>query len=210
MTVSLKNGYFRVAVLFGFFIFISVTQLSAQEPLFHMKAGVGIDLLGNHKVTVGSTSGNAAVDTGFSVDLEAGMKYSFLFIAIGYEAQFNRKQTQYAGKFNFMPFYLYIEANADFEFLSPYILGKIGYAFLFNGDIQYTGTYGVLTGGLYWAGGIGFDLIRFKNIFNNPISLFVEVSYSFNYGSLYDWYFSYKADVEYSKLNIRVGTRSSF
>jgi len=205
----LKTNIMKGLIIIIFILATSSIAFS-QDARFHIKAGVGIDLLGNHKTIISGIPSNAAVDPGFSADMELGTKFNILFIGAGFEAQIQRRQTYYPGNFLFMPFFFYLEINPYFDLLSPYIFGKIGYNLVYSGDIQYTGTYGKLTGGIYWGVGCGIDLFHFKNIFNNPIALFIEASYSINYGSFYDSYYSISAKIEYSKINIRIGTRTFF
>ncbi len=149
------------------------------------------------------------VEIGFSfgADLLYALHDYFEF-GIGIEYQISRSQVKYQGDFNFAPLYGVIRIPFSLKYVTPYLLSRIGYGFFF-GDVNYTGTFGQLTGGFYYAVGGGIEFLRFK-LLGKDNYLFLESTYSANYGSIKDDYFNYTADVRYGKIDIFFGSGGNF
>ena len=103
------------------------------------------------------------------------------------------------GTFAFAPLCGIIRIPLLLGSFKPYLLGRIGYG-LFLGDLFYKGTYGELSGGIYYAFGGGIEII-----FAGNFIIFAEATYSVNHGSVVDYYYGYSANIIFSRMDIFVG-----
>jgi len=190
-------------------IFCLCNYLFADNGDFTGRSRFGLQLLGNHQASVGGLVGNEDVQVGFSFSGEfLYALHDFFEFGIGIEYQIVRRQVRFAGNFNFAPIYAVVRIPFDLGLFTPFLIGRVGYNFFF-GDIEYTGTYGVLSGGLYYAVGGGIDFINFT-LFDKPCSIFIEATYSSNSGSLDDNFFNFSANLIYTKIDVFLGFRRTF
>ena len=173
---------------------------------FKTRARAGLQFLGKHEVSILGISGTADVNIGFSFSPELLYAFHDNFEAgIGLEYQIGRSQTKFPGDFNFASLYGVVIFPLELGPITPFILGRIGYN-LFFGDYNYTGPMS-LDGGLYFAVGGGISFLTFK-IADKPRSIFLESTYSQNYGSAS--YIGYTANVIYSKIDVFLGVEVGF
>ncbi len=170
------------------------------------RARVGLQFLGKHKVSILGISGTADVNVGFSFSPE--LLYAFrdnFEVGIGFEYQIGRSQTEFPGDFHFVPLYGIVILPLDLDPITLFITGRVGYS-LFFGDYNYTGIAS-LNGGLYFAAGGGISFLTFI-IADKPRSIFLESTYSQNYGSAS--YAGFTANVIYSKIDVFLGVEVGF
>jgi hypothetical protein len=192
-----------------FLIFSSFELLFGQAGTFSGRSRFGLQVLGSHEVTINNLSGTEDVETGFSFGADfLCAVHDNIELGIGIEYQIPRSQVKYEGDFNFAPLYGIIRFPISLRYVTLYSLGRIGYGFFF-GEERYTGTFGKLTGGFYYAVGGGIELIRFT-LFGRENYLFLESTYSANNGRVEDDYFNYSADVCYRRMDIFFGLGGKF
>ncbi len=189
-------------ILFLSLLFCSV--LSAQDSTWTGNSRFCLQLMGDHEVSLAGAKANEDVEIGFSLALDLFYRFHDNFKAgIGTETQFNRSQERFPGDFQFLSPYGVVCFPIGLKSIKPYAIARIGYGF-FSGKTEYTGTYGELTGGLYYSFGGGIEFLKFK-ILNQDRVLILETAYSCNQGSIEDDFFGYSADVRYSRIDISFG-----
>jgi len=177
-------------------VFLSIIAFFATNNVFADDIGtvkIGLDMQGEHVVSIQGVSATENVDTGLSLTLEYGNQINEnMLIGCGITSQLPRAQERFAGDFSFLPIYGLVKVGAGSSDISPYFIGQLGYNF-FMGDDLYKGT-GVLEGGMYYGFGGGI-------IFQKGPQ--VELLYSVNNGSV-EW-IGYEYDIEYSKVTLSFG-----
>lgn len=156
---------------------------------------IGLDMAGEHKVSVVGVSSSEDVNMGISLSGEyVSAIDKNIGIGFGMTFQIPRAQKDYPGNFNFIPLYGLVKIGSVASEVSPYLIGQLGYNLLYMGDNTYKGD-GSLSGGIYY--GIGGGLI-FRNLSQ------IEILYSVNKGS---WELAGypNFDVEYSKITLSFG-----
>lgn len=165
-----------------------------------MNVSIGMDLMGSHEISMSDSTTN--LDIGGTEDTELGLsavaEYTIPYnknmnLGGGAEFQLPRKQKDYEGNFNFIPFYGLAEYKLKDNPI--YLKGKVGYNF-FNGDDTYTGTAGNLNGGLFYGFGGGFEI---------QDNITAEFIYSVNKGSVEYTGYDLEGNISYSKLRAAIG-----
>ena len=188
-------------------LFLLATILSTHATGFVDDGWVSLQFNGRHQVSIGSVSGTTDVNTGLAIGAEFGeVLASWAELGIGTQAEFYRSQTVYPGNFGFDDFFVFLRFPVEAGPIAFYPVGRVGYG-LFTGDVSYTGTYGTLSGGLYYSAGIGLRGPVFQDpLFKNAQDfLFVEGTYDSNSGSVYDPSIGVQASVVYAAVNLYVG-----
>ncbi len=199
----MKSLFIKIGFVF-FLSLLSCSVLSAQESNWSGNSRFSVQVMGDHEVSLLGLKASEDVEIGLSVGLDLFYRFHDNFKAgAGFETQFNRSQESYPADFQFHSVYGVICLPIDLEYLTLYTVARIGYGFFF-GETKYTGTFGELTGGLYYSFGGGIEFLKFK-IRNQDRVLILEATYSGNQGSIEDNYYGYSADVSYSRIDISFG-----
>jgi len=165
--------------------------------------------MGDHEVSISGLSASADVETGFSLGAEFLYSLHKNFeTGVGLEYLFKRSQKDFPGDFNFSNLYGVVLFPYDLALVTPYAVVRVGYGFFF-GEEEYTGSFGVLSGGLFYCFGAGIEFLRFK-FKGKDNAVFLEGAYSVNHGSVVDDYFGYTADVRYSRVDVMLGLSGNF
>lgn len=182
----------KLLILSGFILLTA--QINAQMIL---KAG--LDINGEHKVSVEGQSGTLDVKSGFNLGLEGYKEMNEnVDIGLGIGLQIPREQKVpsdiegESGKFSFLPIYTALRIHPAPSNFNGFGVIQLGYN-MFNGDSDYKGDAS-LSGGICYGFGGGV-------IMNN--SVIVEILYSVNNGSAS--FYGTDFDVRYSKVNINLG-----
>ena len=150
------------------------TEAEDGQGNFTFRGIFALQLAGNHEVSLGGSVGTEDVEVGFSSAVE--LLYRFLpnlRMGAGFEAQFGRSQKRFPGDFEFFPLYGILAFPFDLRVVRPYAIAKVGYGF-FLGTVSYTGTYGDLTGGLYYSTGVGMELLEYEKLLGFPGHVFCQ------------------------------------
>ncbi len=199
----MKSLFIKIDFVF-FLSLLFCSVLSAQGNNWSGNSRFSVQVMGDHEASLLGLKSNEDVEIGLSAGLDLFYRFHDNFKAgAGIEAQFDRSLESYPGDFKFLPVYGAICFPIDLKYLTPYAIARIGYGFFF-GETEYTGTFGELTGGLYYSFGGGIEFLKFK-ILNQDRVLILEATYSGNQGSIEDNYFGYFADVRYSRIDISFG-----
>lgn len=170
---------------------------------------VSSQLSGQQRIYIGAASASLVTTPGFASGVDFGGSIgNNIELSFGIQDQFYRSLMGYVGNFNFDDFFVSLRLPISLSTFTVYPVGRIGYGFFF-GDTNFTGTFGTLTGGLYYSVGIGIrspSLFSFK-LFGTTYQnlLFVEGTYDSNAGSLYDSYYGLNETGVYSTWNIYLG-----
>ncbi|MFH1282198.1 MAG: hypothetical protein ABII27_00860 [bacterium] len=197
---------------------IEASQLS--EPTLNRNETIlkiGIDISGKHKSDGTITYNDYPFSVSLNEDVKDGVSFTGEYISYmndhfglggGITYQIPRKESDYDGKFNFIPIYGLFKLRTVPQTIdqpSFYFTGQLGYN-VFAGDSDYK-LGGSLDGGLYYGLGGG---LQFKN------GLLFELLYSVNNGSYeysesgYDWYYGWytykeEIDIEYKMIRLSIG-----
>ena len=142
----------------------------------------------------GSTNRGLILGTDFyyyvASDLALGLGINYIFDS--------KANYDYSDKYGFTNVYFAIKPkmNLDSDILdSFYFIGQIGYGFFrFSPDNDYIMENRSIENGLYWALGIGLEIMD---------NFILEMLHSFNYG--YVNANDHRSDMRYSELSISVG-----
>jgi hypothetical protein len=169
---------------------------------------LGGQFSGQQLTSIGSLSATSAVNAGFASGFDWG--YAVLGvaeIAVGFEIQTFRSQTLYIGGFGFDSVFASLRIPFKLSPITFYPVARIGYCF-FQSDINYTGLYGTLTGGIYYGVGAGLRTPTFEYVLFGITQhdyIYAECTYESNSGSDYNSYFAFTADITYTTVNLCIG-----
>lgn len=200
----MAKSFIRVAVIAFLLSLVFCFVLFAETKRWSAHSRGSLQIIGDHEVSLNGLKASEDVEAGLSFGLDIFLHFHKYFRGgIGSETQFGRSQKHFGGEFQFTNIYGVVCLPIDLKAITLYAIGRIGYGFFF-GDIVYKGSYGELTGGLYYAGGAGIEFLKFK-FRDKDRFLFLESTYSVNHGSIADYYFGLFADVRYSRVDISFG-----
>lgn len=211
---TMKNLLFMIFMLLIISPFLAsqnnVNDMDSNERILKGRgiSYFGMQLAGNHEVSVGGLSGSTPVNIG--VSFGADFLYAFipnLEFGVGIEYQFPRQQTLYIGNFHFSPLYAVTRIPFSLPGIEIYGIGKVGYNFFF-GDTDYFGFYSP-SGGFFFqvGGGIGITAATFELLRAYYFPM-IQALYTSNSGSAS--YSTSTIDVRYSCLSIYIGLISKF
>ncbi|MFX0203095.1 MAG: hypothetical protein ACFFCW_43885 [Candidatus Hodarchaeota archaeon] len=133
----------------------------------------GFNASGDHEVSGLGVTGSEDVEDSISISFEGVAAINDnVGIGGGFTWQIPRSQERYPGDFYFIPFYGLMKIRSASAELAPYLIGQIGYNFIYEGDTHHKGTgiyAATLDGDLYYGVGGGI-------ILNNRLQ--IEVLYS--------------------------------
>ena len=183
-------------------LFVLLCPLAYSQLL--AKTRLGLQVNGAHEVSILGLVGEVDVETGFSYG--GDLLYRFhpnAEFGMGYDFQIARSQVGLPGDFDFTTLYGAFRILAPDINFSPYLAGRVGYGF-FSGDALYRGTFGVLSGDLYYFVGGGAQVVQFE-WFASPAAIYVEIGYGVNQGSIQDDVIGYVANMQYSRVEFSIG-----
>lgn len=151
-------------------IILVATSVSFAQKLVTVSPNISFDIAGNHKVSLQGRNGSMSVNPGVTLGLEITSVSENVF-SFGGGVMYlipREQEVSGSGEFNFMPVYALgkIKFTTNESGVVPSLILNIGYNVLYNGDSNYKGPL-ELSGGLYLAGGIRFDInkIYFQGIY---------------------------------------------
>ena len=115
----------------------------------------------------------------------------------------------FGGRLGLVPLYGTFRLAFPLPRCAVYLAGRLGWAG-FHGDEDLTGTFGRLTGGLFYCAGLGAEL-RLRRLGRSGGALFLEAAYSAASGALTDeWFGDLRTDLRVHGLELAAGLAKGF
>jgi hypothetical protein len=190
-------------------LFCLLVPLSFAETVI-VRVLVPVDIGGNTSYALQSGPGgldwgatNAGIGLGAELLFPLGRHFQ---LGVGGNFEFARGFANYAGTFGFDPLYAVARVVFPLRWLSPYIIGRVGYN-SFNGDSNFAPPDVTLGGGFCYSIGAGLDvtLLRSKR---SRMWAFIEGNYAGNVGQ-YN-IAGFPGFVTYNRFQLDVGVAFGF